>query len=78
MSHLLLDTSPEVQKLAYPMLQNAAQKRTEYLVIEAGVDTSEDTRFELPDELLHVVQASMEDGEDGDPVRVLSDFNSFA
>lgn len=63
MAHLLLDTSPEVQKLAYPMLQNAAQKRTEYLVIEAGVDTSENTKFELPIELLQLVQNSIEDEE---------------
>ena len=69
MAHLLLDTSPEVQKLAYPMLQNASQKRTEYLVIEAGVDTSENAKFELPLELLEVVKTRMDLKNISDPVR---------
>ncbi|KAI5116021.1 hypothetical protein M0805_005027, partial [Coniferiporia weirii] len=61
MAHLLLDPSPEVAKMAYTLLRGAAKKRTEYLVVEAGVDTStETTKYELPDELLQVLQLALE------------------
>jgi hypothetical protein len=76
MVHLLLDTSPEVQKLAYPMLQNAAQKRTEYLVVEAGVELSENAKFELPSELLHVVQTTLEVKDEVEPVRYVRSFSN--
>lgn len=60
MVHLLLDPSPELAKTAYGLLQGAAAKHTEYLVVEAGVDVSEDAKFELPKELLLVLQQSLE------------------
>ena len=64
MVHLLLDDSSAVQKMSYTMLQRAVEKRTGYLVVEAGVDMSEETKFELPSELLQVVQNSLTlDGE---------------
>lgn len=58
MAHLLTDPSPELAKMAYALLQDAAAKRTEYLVVEAGVDNSEDAKFELPVELLQILQES--------------------
>ena len=60
MAHLLLDPSPEVAKIAYSLLKFAARKWTEYLVVEAGVDTSEETKFEIPEELLQVLTLSLE------------------
>lgn len=69
MAHLLLDPSPEVAKMSYILLQDATRKWTEYLVIEAGVDTSETTRYELPPELLQVLQTALE-MKDDQPVPV--------
>ncbi|TFK22367.1 hypothetical protein FA15DRAFT_681687 [Coprinopsis marcescibilis] len=37
MCHLITDPSTEVQKMAYQLLKTAAERRTEYLVIEVGV-----------------------------------------
>lgn len=39
MCHLVADPSIEVQRLAYGMLKQAAEKRTEWVVIEVGVGT---------------------------------------
>ena len=64
MVHILLDSSPDVQKMAYSMLQVAAQKRTEHLVIEAGVDTSAEANFELPEEVIAIIQNSLNIEED--------------
>lgn len=55
MCHLITDPSLEVQKTAYRILQTAAQKRTEHLVIEAGVDTESTFKAQLPSELLDIV-----------------------
>lgn len=59
MSHLLLDTSTDVQKMAYHLLSAAAKKRTEYLVIEAGVDVESTTKINLPDELIAILQIDL-------------------
>ena len=60
MAHLLLDPSPEVAKIVYSLLKLAARKWTEFLVVEAGVDTSEMTKFEIPMELLQVLSVALE------------------
>src|SRR6266550_2253320 len=64
-SHLLLDSSADVQKMAYHLLSAAAKKRTEHLVIEAGVDVESTTKIDLPDELMAILQIdlSMSDTE---------------
>ena len=59
MSHLLLDTSTDVQKMAYHLLNVAAKKRTEHLVIEAGVDVESTTKINLPDELIAILQLDL-------------------
>lgn len=70
MSHLITDSSVDVQKMAYQLLQVAARKRTEYLVIEAAAATVTDAEGEeetpvvqetkaaglIPVELLDIVQ----------------------
>lgn len=63
MCHLLGDQSQEVQRMGYHLLHNAAQKRTEHYVIEAGVDTEDVVKPELPLELLAVLQRSLGSGE---------------
>lgn len=59
MSHLLLDSSADVQKMAYHLLSAAAKKRTEHLVIEAGVDVESTTKIDLPDELIAILQIDL-------------------
>ncbi|KIK18819.1 hypothetical protein PISMIDRAFT_14102 [Pisolithus microcarpus 441] len=63
MCHLLADNSPEVQKMGYHLLQSAASKFTEHLVIEAGVDTEGTFKCELPEELLAVLRQDLRTGE---------------
>ncbi|KAI6007010.1 hypothetical protein EDD15DRAFT_2190650 [Pisolithus albus] len=63
MCHLLADKSPEVQKMGYHLLQSAASKFTEHLVIEAGVDTEGIFKCELPEELLAVLRQDLGIGE---------------
>lgn len=60
MVHLLTDPSTDVQKMAYDLLQEAAKKRTEYLVIEVGVDTESSVKPELPAELISLLQTSLD------------------
>ena len=60
MSHLLFDPSTSVQKMAYELLREAAQKRTEHLVIEAGVDTESIVRSLLPLELISLLQQTFD------------------
>ena len=72
MSHLLLDPSASVQKMAYELLREAAYKRTEHLVIEAGVDTESVVKSSLPSELVSLLQQSLDVidiEEDLNPVR---------
>ncbi|KXN85569.1 E3 ubiquitin-protein ligase listerin [Leucoagaricus sp. SymC.cos] len=56
MCHLVTDHSLEVQKMGYGILRAAAKKRTEHLVVEAGVDTESTFKATLPSELLDIVQ----------------------
>jgi hypothetical protein len=48
MSHLITDSSADVQKMAYQLLRVAARKRTEYLVIEAAAITDAEGEEETP------------------------------
>ncbi|KAL0570451.1 hypothetical protein V5O48_011508 [Marasmius crinis-equi] len=61
MCHLLMDSSVDVQKMAYGLLRQAAKKRTEHLVVEAGVDTEDKFKAELPHELLVALQQQSAD-----------------
>lgn len=49
--------------MGYHLLTNAARKRTEHYVIEAGVDTEDAVKPELPLELLAILQQSLSAGE---------------
>ena len=60
MSYLLFDPSTSVQQMAYELLREAAHKRTEHLVIEAGVDTESVVRSLLPWELVSLLQQSLD------------------
>jgi len=69
MCHLMIDGSIQVQKVAYGIMRSAAKKRTEHLVIEAGVDIESTAQATLPLELLDIVQrhidfVSVEDKEE--------------
>jgi hypothetical protein len=66
-THLLNDKSVEVQKMAYQLLHKSAKKRTEYIVIEAGVSApdSDSIKPELPPELITFLQQSINE-EDPD------------
>jgi hypothetical protein len=63
----LNDKSVEVQKMAYQLLHKSAKKRTEYIVIEAGVSASDSDSIkpEFPPELIAFLQQSI-DEEDPD------------
>lgn len=64
MCHLLTDPSLEVQKMTYSLLTQAAKKRTEHVVIEAAMDTTDQGyKAELPLELLAILQQTI--GLDG-------------
>lgn len=65
MCHLIDDPSYVVQKMAYQLLKAAARKRTEYFVIEAGVDTESVVQAVLPAELLDIILRQMDFGERG-------------
>ncbi|KAI0273234.1 hypothetical protein BGY98DRAFT_998534 [Russula aff. rugulosa BPL654] len=60
MSYLLFDPSTSVQQMAYELLREAAHKRTEHLVIEAGVDTESVVKSVLPWELVSLLQQSLD------------------
>lgn len=62
-THLLNDKSVEVQKMAYQLLHESAKKRTEYIVIEAGVPgpESDSIKPELPPELIAFLQQSIDE-----------------
>lgn len=75
MCHLITDPSKDVQKMAYQLLQVASKKRTEYLVIEAAVDSEADFEAKLPPELLEILQRTMnfdQTDEDEEQVRLLT------
>ena len=46
--------------MAYELLREAAHKRTEHLVIEAGVDTESIVRSLLPLELISLLQRTLD------------------
>ncbi|TFY57346.1 hypothetical protein EVG20_g8587, partial [Dentipellis fragilis] len=60
MSHLLSDPSIDVQKMAYDLLREAANKRTEHVVIESAVEAESTVRPELPPELVALLQQSLD------------------
>ncbi|KAJ3808145.1 hypothetical protein F5876DRAFT_46635 [Lentinula aff. lateritia] len=47
-------------QLAYQILYKATKKRTEYFVLEAGVDTEGKVKAQLPEELLVLLQQSVD------------------
>ncbi|KAG6901384.1 hypothetical protein C0995_012648 [Termitomyces sp. Mi166 len=59
MCHLVMDHSVDVQKMAYHFLGLAAKKRTEYLVIEAGVDSEGSVNMDLSEDLLSLLQRNV-------------------
>ena len=63
MCHLVTDASESVPQMAYKMLREAASKRTEYLVLEASVETEDPVSLDLPEELLQLLQNSFLDEE---------------
>ncbi|KAL5514390.1 hypothetical protein ACEPAG_2478 [Sanghuangporus baumii] len=68
MAHLILDPSSEVAKMSYSLLFKAAQKWTEYLVVEAGVDTSSETaKYEIPEELVRVLESALQPDDSIEP-----------
>lgn len=66
MCHLIEDPSVPVQKMAYQLLKVASQKRTEYFVIEAGVDTEAAVNALLPPELLNILQRDIQFNRDAE------------
>jgi hypothetical protein len=58
-----MDSSVEVQKMAYQLLHQAAKKRTEYLVIEFAVDTEGTVEAQLPAELIDILQQTLNPGD---------------
>jgi E3 ubiquitin-protein ligase listerin len=66
-THLLNDKSVEVQKMAYQLMHKSAKKRTEHIVIEAGVSASDSDsiKTELPPEVIAFLQYSINE-EDPD------------
>ncbi|KAI0646534.1 hypothetical protein C8Q79DRAFT_910042 [Trametes meyenii] len=69
MCHLVTDGSTTVQRMAYQLLHGAAKKYTEDLVIEAAVDVEGTMKIVLPDELLDILQRTLnlEDVEASSP-----------
>ncbi len=74
MCHLVMDGSVNVQRMAYQLLQEAAKKYTEELVIEAAVDTEATMKSELPTELLDILQRSLNHEEAEEYGQVLVPF----
>lgn len=64
MCHILEDTSPTVQRMTYQLLQEAAKKYTEHMVIEAAVDSEPTVKIEMPAELLILLQRRINQEED--------------
>lgn len=60
MCHLVTDSSVEVQKMAYQLLREAAFKRTENIVIEAGVDADAAFKPEFPPELVDLLSRQVD------------------
>lgn len=60
MCHLLLSDSFVAQQMAFSIIQPATQKFTEHVVIEAAIETSDETTIDLPIELLEVIRKALE------------------
>jgi hypothetical protein len=69
MCHLVRDPSNDVQKMAYQMLHAAAKKRTEHVVVEAGVDVEGTYEPRLPTELIELLSTQVDVDEDSATVR---------
>jgi E3 ubiquitin-protein ligase listerin len=76
MYHLLTDSSVDVQKTTYHVLQESARKWTEHLVIEAGVDTEGTSKIELPSKLLEFIQQSIPFEKDAEHDEQVCQFGS--
>jgi len=61
MCHLVTDASEAVPLMAYRMLREAANKRTEYLVVEASVESEDVVQLDLPVELVQLLHDSFLD-----------------
>jgi adenylate kinase len=68
MCHLVMDTSNDVQKMAYQMLREAAKKHTEKVVVDAAVDTEGSYKPRLPTELLDILARTVDLHEDSPEV----------
>ena len=69
MCHLLLGPSENVPKMSYKILQQSAAKYTEYLVLEASVESETTVPLNLPPELVELLQSSMPDEDSVDSGR---------
>ncbi|TCD68845.1 hypothetical protein EIP91_009559 [Steccherinum ochraceum] len=74
MCHLVTDSSQSVQQMAYHMLRGAATKHTEYIVVEAAVDTETEVKPVLPDELIDILQQTIQAVEEKDELYGPSSF----
>lgn len=59
MCHIVEDPVVDVQKMAYRLLHEAARKYTEYMVIEAAVESEQPMKIELPLELVQILQRDL-------------------
>jgi hypothetical protein len=78
MCHLVRDPSNDVQKMAYQMLRAAAVKRTEHIVVEAGVDVEGTYEPKLPAELLEILSTQIDVEEDHPTVIRVCALSSYA
>lgn len=69
MCHLVSDPSNDVQKMAYQLLREAAKKHTEYVVVEAAVDSEGSYKPQLPSELLSILDRTIDVHEESIEVR---------
>lgn len=76
--HLLTDSAIYVQQMSLQLVEQAAAKHTEHLVIEAGVDTEQEVVVKIPEELVEIlmrllpVESTLQDA-----VRNCSQLSSF-
>ncbi|KAG6916946.1 hypothetical protein DXG01_004633 [Tephrocybe rancida] len=74
MCHLVMDPSIEVQIMAYRFLALAAKKRTEFLVIEAGVDSDGTVDMLLSEDLLNILQRNTGIEDESSSLKVRSSY----
>lgn len=63
MCHLLLDTSPKLQQTAFTIVRQAARRYIEHVVVEAAVDSSDESTIGLPIELLELLRNAFQKDE---------------